>query len=84
MKRRHSATNKKKQSSFYPQHDGPQIAIGCRNIFIHDFGLGRAYPTVQERSENQNVVSSQKGFKKTSLVSNIAISTNMMKNLASN
>ena len=45
----------------------------CGNKFIHNFGLGRAYPTVQDRSENRNFLSLQAGVKKTSLTCDIAI-----------
>ena len=41
--------------------------VSGRNNFIHNFGFGRAYPTVQERSEIQNVDSSQSRLKQNQL-----------------
>ena len=51
-------------SSDLPQHDGPQTTMSSRSLveiiaFSHSFGKGRAYPTVHESNENQNVDSLQ-------------------------
>ena len=50
----------------WPANSHEQPVRGGNN-FIHNFGFGRAYPTVQERSENQNVDSSQSRLKKKQL-----------------
>ena len=66
-----------------PQHDGSHTAInnlsvGEKNLFIV-FGFARAYPTVQERSENQNVDSSLSRSKNTNSMRNTTISNSVMK-----
>ena len=56
----------------WPANSHEQPVRGGNN-FIHNFGFGRAYPTVQERSENQKVDSSQSTLKKTNLARDTVI-----------
>ena len=67
----------------FPQHEGPQTAIKSLSvveiIFFHSFGLGRSYPSVQERSENQKVDSSQSSLKNANLTKETPIRKTIMK-----